>query len=303
MGIAPSVDAIVADVNSAPPSPSSLSVSVVTQGERALLSATARSTSLHALLAEIAARAGFQFTELAPTGRTVSVVCRWSPLDVALRQLLQDEGASFMFVYRSLRPQQLQQVVLLGANGGAPARSHRRFSLQLQPPEKTACMRSTVDGSEEQNEFEEKAKVIADDIPTLAADMSLEQLLALTTSENGQIRTAAFEALGALHPTDERARRKIVAGVRDPDAYIRSLAIGALGANWTQWPEAEKLAMAALHDEEPTVRLHALQILWDKAQPRINEILSIVLQDDDPGVQGQVNEFLQEVSSPATFEP
>lgn len=302
VGVTLSVRASGASVDPPPPAPS-LSVSVASEGERDFLSATARNTPLHTLLAEIAARAGFQLTESLPAERTVSLICRKSPLDVALKQILQDEGANFMFVYQSRQSRRLQRIVLLPTDDKGRAHPRGQPSFGTQPPQEAACVRLPAEGFDEKNDPPRSTEIAADDSPTFGADTPIDQILALTTSDNVQMRTAALEALGALHPTDERARRKIIEGMQDPDAYVRSLSVGMLSVNWTQWPGAEDLMMAALQDAEPGVRRHALQVLWEKARPRIDEVLNIALQDDDPEIRRQAGEFLQEASMPVTFEP
>jgi hypothetical protein len=282
---------------------SSLAVSVAFESEGDFLSVSARAVPLHTFLMAIAAQAGFQLTELIPIERAVSVICRKVPLDVALRQLLQEERASFMFVYRNRPPQRLQQVMLLRANDGEQARFHGQSVFRSPPRDEGACVRLTAEGVEEQNNPRGSMEITVDDMPTFGADTPLEQILALTTSTNEQLRTAALEALGALHPTDERARRKIIEGLGASDVYVRSLSVGMLNVNWAQWPGAEELMMAALQDTEPTVRRHALQVLWEKARPRIDEVLNIALQDNDAGIREQAKEFLQEVALPIVFDP
>ena len=93
-----------------------------------------------------------------------------------------------------------------------------------------------------------------------------------------------------------------MAGMRDPNPYVRSLIVGTLGPVLTQWPWAEELLMGALSDTEPEVRRRALSVLWDKATPRLNEVLNIALHDTDPAIRGQATELLQEVSLPVVFD-
>jgi HEAT repeat protein len=93
-----------------------------------------------------------------------------------------------------------------------------------------------------------------------------------------------------------------MAGMQDPDPYVRSLIVGTLGLVLPQWPGAEELLMEALSDPEPEVRRRALSVLWDKAQPRSNEVLTIALQDTDPAIRGQAHELLQEVALPVVFD-
>lgn len=298
VGVAYGVLSSSAGAESSLPVPS-LSVSIAAEGEGDFVSVTARHVPLRTVLAEIAVRAGFQLTELLPVTQPVSVVCRRSPLDVALKQLLQDEGASFMFVYHSHSPQRLQQVVVLRADTAGKGRFLSHSLLWSPQPQAAACVRLTPQRAEERHERE--ATVEADG-PLFGADTSLDALLASTTSADVQVQTSALEALASLYATDARARQAVMAGLRDPDPYVRSLIVGTLSPVLTQWPGAEELLMAALSDTEPEVRRHALSVLWDKAKPRINEVLNIALHDTDPEIRGQAHELLQEVSLPVVFD-
>jgi hypothetical protein len=287
-----------AGADSSLPAPS-LSISIAAEGEDNFLSVTARNVPLRTLLAEIAARAGFQLTELLPVTQTLSVICRRSPLDVALKQLLQDEGANFMFVYHPHSPQRLQQVVLLRADTAGKGR-FRSHSLVWSPqPQAAACVRLTTERAQERNEQEATVEA---EVPLFEADTSLEALLASTSSADVHVQTAALEALASLYATETRAQQAVMAGMQDPDPYVRSLIVGTLGLVLPQWPGAEELLMGALSDPEPEVRRRALSVLWDKAPPRSNEVLTIALQDTDPAIRGQAHELLQEVALPVVFD-
>src|SRR5688572_9720727 len=184
-----------AGAESSLPAPA-LSVSVAAEGEDDFVSVTARNVPLRTLLAEIAARAGFHLTELLPVTQTVSVVCRRSPLDVALKQLLQEEGASFMLVYHPHAPQRLQQLVVLRANPGKGR--FRRHSLGWSPPPPAAaCVRLTAERVQELPEPE--ALLETPDQPFEEADTSLAALLASATSADVHVQTAALEALASLY--------------------------------------------------------------------------------------------------------
>ncbi len=84
-------------VAAAVPTPS---VSVISEGEADFLSVTVNNASLRFLLSEIAARAGFEFIEIMPTERQVSVTYHKVPLDQAFKQILQHEKLSFLLIYR-----------------------------------------------------------------------------------------------------------------------------------------------------------------------------------------------------------
>ena len=276
-----------------------LSVSIAAEGEDNFLSVTARHVPLRTLLAEIAAQAGFQLTELLPVTQTISVSCRRAPLDVALKQLLQDEGANFMFVYHPQSPQRLQQVVLLRADTAGKGRFRSHSLGWSPPPQAAACVQLTPERTQERNAQDATGEA---DAPLFEADTSLAALLASTSSPDVHVQTAALEALASLYATETRAQQAVMAGLQDPDPYVRSLIVGTLGPVLTQWPGAEELLIGALSDAEPEVRRHALSVLWDKAQPRSNEVLTIALQDPDPAIRGQAHEWLQEVSLPVGFD-
>ncbi len=253
VGVAYGVFSSSAGAESSLPAPS-LSVSIAVEGGDDFLSVTARNVPLRTLLAEIAARADFQLTELLPVTQPLSVVCRRAPLDVALKQLLQDEGASFMFVYHPHSPQRLQQVVVLRADTAGKGR-FRRHSLGWSPqPAAAACVRLTAERAQERHEPEARVEA---DVPFFEADTSLDALLASTTSADVHVQTAALEALASLYATEARAQQAVMAGLRDPDPYVRSLTIGTLSLVLTQWPGAEELLMGALSAAEPEVRRRA----------------------------------------------
>ena len=299
VGIAYGVLSSVGVAASSLPAPT-LSVAIAAEGEDDFLSVAARNVPLRTVLAEIAARAGFQLTEVLPVTQTVSIVCRRAPLDVALKQLLQEEGASFMFVYHPQAPQKLHQVVLLRADPAAKERFLSHSVFWSPQPQAAACVRLTAERAQERPELE--PPVEADGL-LFGADTPLEALLASATSADVQVQTSALEALASLHATEARARQTVMAGMRDPDPYVRSLVVGTLGPVLTQWPGAEELLMGALSDTEPEVRRRALSVLWDKAKPRSNEVLNIALYDTDPEIRRQANELLQEVALPVVFDP
>lgn len=274
---------------------SSFSISIATEEEDDFLSVTAHKMPLRTVLAEIAARAGFQLTEVLPTNPPVSIVCRRAPLDVALKQLLQDEGVSFMFVYHPHSPQRLQQVVLLRANTKGKGRFLSHSLMRSSQPPAAPCVRL---GAERAQEREALEVTLEADGHLFEPDTSLEALLASSTSPDVQVRTSALEALASLHALEARARQTVIASMGDPDPYVRSLIVGTLGSVFTQWPEAENLLMGALSDTEPEVRRHALSALWGKAPSRSNEVLNIALHDTDPEIRRQANELLQEISPP-----
>jgi hypothetical protein len=279
---------------------SSLAVSLAVEGEDDFVSVTARNVPLRTVLTEIATRAGFQLTEMLPVTQTVSVVCRRAPLDVALRELLQGEGASFMFVYHSPAPQRLHQVVVLRVDPTAKERFLSHSMVWSPQPQAAACVRLTAERAQERPELETPVEA---DGQSFEADTSLEALLASATSADVQAQTSALEALASLYATEARARQTVMAGMRDPDPYVRSLLVGTLGPVLTQWPGAEELLMGALSDTEPEVRRRALSVLWDKAKPRSNEVLNIALYDTDPEIRRQAKELLQEVALPVGFDP
>ena len=298
VGVAYGVLSSVASAASSLPTPA-LSVSLAAEGEDDFVSVTARNVPLRTVLAEIAARAGFQLTELLPVTHPISVVCRRAPLDVALKQLLQGEGASFMFVYHTHSPQKLHQVVVLRADPQGKGRFLSHSLVWSPQSQAAACVRLTAERAEERPEPEATVEA---DVPLFGADTPLEALLASTTSADVHVQTSALEALASLYATEARARQTVMAGMRDPDPYVRSLIVGTLGPVLTQWPGAEELLMGALSDTEPEVRRRALSVLWDKATPRLNEVLNIALHDTDPAIRGQANELLQEVSLPVVFD-
>jgi hypothetical protein len=282
-----------------------LSVSLAVEGEADFVSVTARHVPLHTVLTEIATRAGFHLTELLPLTHPISVVCRRAPLDVALTQLLQEEGASFMFVYHPLTPQKLHQVVVLRAHPAGKGRFLRPSLVGGLQPQAAACVRLPTEKGQEPPEL--ATPLEADGQPfevdtSPEVDTSLDALLASTSSADVQAQTAALEALASQYATEARARQTVLAALGDPDPYVRSVIVGTLSSVLTQWPEAEELLMRALSDPEPEVRRRALSVLWEKAPPRSNEVLNIALHDTDPAIRRQADELLQEVALPGVVD-
>ena len=298
VGVAYSVFPSSAGAESSLPVPS-LSVAIAAEEEADFLSVTARHVPLRTVLTEIAARAGFHLTEVLPLNHPVSVVCRMVPLDVALKELLQEEGVSFMFVYHNHSSPKLQQVVVLRVATAGKGRFLSHSVVWSPRPQAAACVRLTPEKAEARQEQEATVEA---DTPFVEADTSLETLLASTTSADVQVQTSALEALASLYTTDARARQVVMASMGDPDPYVRSLTVGMLSSVLPQWPEAEELLMGALSDPEPEVRRRALSVLWDKAPSRSNEVLNIALHDADPEIRRQARELLQEVSPPVVFE-
>lgn len=292
VGIVSGDSASYAETESSLPVPS-LSVSLAAEEKGDFVLIAARNVPLRTLLTEIATRADFQLTELFPVTQTISLVCRRSPLDVVLKELLQGEGASFMFVYHTHSPHRLQQVVLLRADPTGKGRFPPPPVVRASQSQATACTRLAAEKVEERQERE---TMVEADVPLFEVDTSLEGLLASSLSSDVQVRASALEALASLYAPDARARQTIMSGMHDPDPYVRSLIIGMLSPILPQWPEAEELMITALSDVEPEVRRHALAVLWDKATPRSNEALTIALQDTDPGIRRQANDLLQEDS-------
>jgi hypothetical protein len=240
---------------------------VISDARGDFLSLTVRDVSLHALLTELSSQAGFQFTELAPVERTVSVACHRAPLDQVLTQLLQDEALSFLFVYGGGGSTKLKHVIVLGA----------------QP--------LAASGNGAPLPAEEPGPTIPEEAEAFNPDAPLEQLLEWTAHADPRIRTAALEAL-TLHPTDERARGALMGGMTDADPDIRSVVVGLLGPFVRQWPGAEDVAMVALGDAAPTVRRLALLALWEASSPRLTEALNLLLSDHDLEIRAHAQELM-----------
>ena len=285
--------------------PPALSVSLTTQGEADFVSVTARHVPLHTVLTEIATRAGFHLTAVLPITHPISVVCRKAPLDVALTQLLQEEGASFMLVYHPRAPHKLHQVVVLRAHPVGNGHFLRPSLVGFPAPQAAACVRLPAERGPEPPEL---ATPLEADEPPVEIDTapevntSLDALLASTSSVDVHAQTAALEALASQYAMEARARQTVLAAMGDPDPYVRSVLVGTLSSVLTQWPEAEELLMRALSDPEPEVRRRALSVLWEKAAPRSNEVLNIARHDSDPAIRRQAEELLQEVALPGVID-
>ncbi|HEV8306843.1 MAG TPA: hypothetical protein VGW35_04190 [Methylomirabilota bacterium] len=273
-----------------------MSVAAEARGDH-LVSITAAGAPLRAVLAELARRAGFEVSEVTPVGRTVSVQFKRLPLDRALEQLLR--GENFVLVYGRPAeggPDRLRRVILLGsAIRGAGARSAEEP--QASAPDLPAGL-PTAEGDEE------SAPMLPDGAELFDPDGPIEQILALTAHRDPRMRTAALEAL-TLHAADERARQALMQHITDPDADVRSVVVGLLGAFLTEWPGAEDVVMGALRDPAASVRHLAIHTLWESSTPRAAEAIQLALQDEDPKIRAFAQELLRQRTeeTPSEVEP
>lgn len=245
-----------------------------------LLSVTAEAVPLGALLSEVARRAGFEFTETKPIERPVSVELKRVPLDRALRQLLAREN--FILIYGQPSeggPTKLERVILLRSDPSQQGDS------SVEP---VVSLSDGVDGVPASGE---PPHVVPEDAPAFNPDGPLDDLLLLTTHRDPRMSRAALEAL-TLHAGDERARRKLIEHLSDPDPKIRSVALGLLGPFVTEWPGAEEVVMTALRDPAAWVRHLALHTLEEASSPRLADALPLALLDEDPGVRALAEELL-----------
>jgi hypothetical protein len=256
-------------------SPSASSVSVVSQHDRDFLTVAVQDVSLRLLMTEIAALAGFQFVELVPTERSVSVTLSNVPVDQALSRILYAEQLNFVLVYQDEESTKLRRVLV--------AESRHRH---VTPPK----------GGAETPEMEaEPSEVGVEDRKIFGPETPLEQILGWAVHPDPEIRTAALEAL-ALHEANEQARVKLAESVNDSDASVRLFAIGLLGPFLVQWPQAQDVVMEALQDHEPSIRRLALVALWESSSARIGEALNLALRDHEPEIRDQARKFADEMS-------
>jgi hypothetical protein len=226
-------------------------------------------------MTEIAALAGFQFVELVPTERSVSVTLSNVPVDQALSRILYAEQLNFVLVYQDEESTKLRRVLV--------AESRHRH---VTPPK----------GGAETPEMEaEPSEVGVEDRKIFGPETPLEQILGWAVHPDPEIRTAALEAL-ALHEANEQARVKLAESVNDSDASVRLFAIGLLGPFLVQWPQAQDVVMEALQDHEPSIRRLALVALWESSSARIGEALNLALRDHEPEIRDQARKFADEMS-------
>lgn len=275
---APGVAAAPSPVEPPPP------VSVASEGGEVLVSVSVEGVALGALLSEVARRVGFDLIEVLPVEKMVSAGFLRLPLREALDQLL--SGVSFVLVYEpgaSGEAGKLERVIVLGPRGEGA---------QVLAPAPSA---EPSDGGDLVPPSEEPPRVGPVDAEAFSPDAPLERLLPLTAHHDARMRVVALEAL-TLHGGDDRARRVLMDGVLDPDPNIRSVAVGLLGPFVTEWPGAEEAVMIALRDPAASIRLLALQTMWEASSPRVSAALDIALGDKDPGVRALARELLESIS-------
>lgn len=259
-----------ADVPASADGPSA-SISVTADAGGPRLSVTSRTVPLGALLADVARLAGFRVTEMVPTERTVSVEFTGLSLDQALKQLL--AGESFVLVYGETGPggSTVRKVILLGSS-------------PLEPASSGGAKAGPSDGGDVAPVSEEPPRMVPQDAQAFNPDGPLEHLLALTVHRDPRMRKAALEAL-TLHGEDERARRALMDGIRDPDPNIRAVALGLVSRFVTAWPGAEEVVLTALRD--PVARVRQLAVRWisQAPTPRLSAALYLALGDEHPGVR------------------
>ncbi len=112
----------------------------------------------------------------------------------------------------------------------------------------------------------------------LRDDDSLPELLKRLGDRSPGVRSAVLEAIDEVWPAE---RTRLVALLRDPDKYVRSLAVSRM--RWSRLPEAIPVLGELLQKEKPT------DSLWEAAvELRVPEAVPIVrsrLRDPDLGVR------------------
>lgn len=239
--------------------PDALSV----EREGTLVTIHARNASVRGILAELARAGSFEIVEVLPAEGSISVTVERQPLDRTIRRILASAGVSFVLLYDSASPPRLRRLLVLGVRQEAVLH----------------------DEGEDSGETTSTDGVVRPDTTS-----PIEDLLELADHPDQRTRSGALEVL-SNHPDDERARQTLVDKTTDPDPRVRSVALGTIGRNLVRWLGAEGSALRALYDPEPSVRLLALQLLWEAHAPRLSEALAIGASDGDAAIRSRAEEL------------
>lgn len=184
---------------------------MVIRYERAsnLLSVKAENVPLSLLISEIATRSGIKISWPIPSEKKVSIQCKRSPLDQVLRLILKQSQLNYGLVYGK---DGLRRIVFLESGPMGQSGGHEASPDPEEGPRPGPGPGGSMPG-----------------MPSQAApDAVMEKLLAQSNHQDPGIRVVALEQL-SQYQGDERARRRLMEGLKDPDPDVRSAASGLLG--------------------------------------------------------------------------
>ena len=98
------------------------------------------------------------------------------------------------------------------------------------------------------------------------------------------VRKSSIEALGKIDQ-DSEIKQKILAAAKDSSAEVREKAIEAIGRQETNSEEEILLLIAALRDDDPSVRLEASISLGTKGKAALPHLVELLKTVQDPMIQ------------------
>jgi HEAT repeat protein len=120
-------------------------------------------------------------------------------------------------------------------------------------------------------------------------------LSAAVIAREPRLRRGAALALGQIRPLAPGTVQKLTAGLNDPDHFVRSEFLSAMGYLGSGANEAVPSVRAMLRDTSPAIRVQAIQLLF-KLGPRDGRLvddLMTLLNDSDSQVEHQAIDILR----------